>query len=142
LAAALKAGAGEAFSALDGELAAAVRAACGGRGADCVFEAVGTEATWRQSVEMARRGGRVCLFGGCAPGTTVPIDAHRLHYEQLELRGVFHHAPLYFKQALDLLCAGRVPTSLLVGRSIRLEDVPAFFERFQAGSAPKAAVLP
>jgi L-iditol 2-dehydrogenase len=137
-----KAGAHETFSSLDEDIGAAVRKVTEGRGADAVFEAVGRPETWQQSLSMVRKGGRVCLFGGCASGTVVPIDAHRVHYEQLTLHGVFHHTPKYFKAAVDLLAAGKVAVDLLVRESIGLSDVPAFFAANADRSIPKAAVIP
>jgi L-iditol 2-dehydrogenase len=142
LALAGRAGADQTFSSLDGDLTAAVRAATEGRGADCVFEAVGLPETWRQAMAMTRKGGRVCLFGGCAAGTTVPVDAHRVHYEQLSLHGVFHHTPKYFKQAVDLLAAGKIAADLLVSGAVPLDEVPRFFAANADKSIPKAVVLP
>lgn len=137
-----QAGADETFSSLDGDIVTAVRRATEKRGADAVIEAVGLGLTWQQALAMARKGGRVCLYGGCAPGTEVPIDAHRVHYEQLTLLGVFHHTPKYFKQALDLLAAGKIETSLLVQGRIKLDEVPAFFEANAEKSIPKTVVTP
>lgn len=137
-----RAGAAETFSAHDGDAVAAVRSATEGRGADCVFEAVGLPETWTQAMAMTRKGGRVCLFGGCAAGTLVPVDAHRVHYEQLSLHGVFHHTPKYFKAAVDLLAAGKVAVDLLVSGSVALDDVPRFFAANADKSIPKAVVRP
>ncbi len=137
-----QAGAHEVHSAHDVDPVEAVRAATEGRGADCVFEAVGQSATWQQSLAMVRKGGRVCLFGGCAQGTMVPVDAHRVHYGQISLHGVFHHTPLYFRQAVELLGRGAVRTQLLIHGRIPLGDVPAFFDANHERSGAKVAVIP
>ncbi len=137
-----KAGADLVFSALDADPVAEVKAATSGRGADCAFEAVGKVETWQQAITMTRAGGRVCLFGGCAFGTVVPIDAHRVHYSQLSLFGVFHHTPVFFKQALDLLAAGKIKTELLVKGRIALAEVPRYFQENADRSVPKVAVFP
>jgi len=134
------AGADEICSTLEGEIGPRLRRLTDGRGADAVIEAVGLPETWQQAMAMTRKGGRVCLYGGCAPGTQVPVDAHRVHYEQLTLLGVFHHTPKYFKQALDLLACGKIKTDLLVSGRIRLADVPAFFEANAEKSIPKTVV--
>ncbi len=140
---ALAAGADMVFSAHDGDPIPAVRQACAGRGPDCVIEAVGRAETWAQAVGMVRKGGRVCLFGGCAPGTEVPVDAHKIHYGQLSLLGVFHHTPRYFSAAVKLLKARKVKTDLLISDEISLDDVPAFFEAMHHRSnANKVAVFP
>lgn len=139
---ALQAGADETFSARDGDPVAAARRWTSGRGPDCVFEAVGAPETWRQALALVRKGGRVCLFGGCAAGTEVPLDAHRVHYEQISLYGVFHHTPKYFQAAVDLLSSGSIKTGLLISRRIELSEVPAFFESRHDQTNPKVAVIP
>lgn len=111
-------------------------------GQDAVFEAVGRADTWTQAISLARKGGRVCLFGGCAPGTQVPVDAHRVHYDELTLLGVFHHNPDHFAKAVDLLAKGKVKTDLLVKGEIPLSDVPAYFAKTADTPGPKVAVLP
>ena len=105
-------------------------------------EAVGRSETWQQAIELVRKGGRVCFFGGCASSTSVPVDAHRVHYEQISLYGVFHHTPKYFKAALDLIGSGRVKTDLLISRRIGLSELPAFFDDRHEQSNPKVAVIP
>lgn len=135
------AGADRVVSSLQAGFEQALRPAAGG-GLDCVFEAVGKPETWRQAVALARKGGRVCLFGGCAPGTEVPIDAHRVHYEQLSLFGVFHHTPRHFRAAVELLAAGKIDADLLVSGRIGLDELPAYFERMHDKPGPKVAVIP
>ena len=142
LLAASKAGADAVFSALDGPVDGPVRAWADGRGPDHVFEAVGKTDTYLQAAALVRDGGKVCLFGGCAQGTTVPFDVHRLHYRQLTLHGVFHHTPRHFKEAVRLLSAGKIMTGLLVSGDVRLADVPAFFAANADKSIPKAVVRP
>lgn len=137
-----EAGAVEALSHLEHDPVAAMRGLTGGRGADCVFEAVGTSETWQTALKMVRKGGRVCLFGGCAAETLVPIDAHRIHYEQISLHGVFHHTPKHFAAALDLLERGMVRTNRLITDSIPLSEVPSFFDLRHEQSNPKVAVIP
>lgn len=142
LAKALEGGAARAVSALDVDPARAALDFSSGRGADCVFEAVGRPETWRQSIAMARKGGRVCLFGGCAEGTEAPVDAHRVHYGQLTLFGVFHHTPRYFAEALRLISSRKVDARFFIGSEIGLDEIPAWFAANQERSTLKAAVTP
>lgn len=139
--AALALGADAVVGEADGDPARAVRALTGGRGGDAVFEAVGLPDTWKSAVAMTRKGGRACLFGGCAQGTEVSLDAHRIHYEGLTLFGVFHHTPAYFKAALDLLASGAVRPAGLVEGSIALADLPRYFAENAERALPKTAVL-
>ncbi|MEK7233179.1 MAG: zinc-binding dehydrogenase [Elusimicrobiota bacterium] len=140
LAAAQIAGAEATFSVLDGSVEGKVLAWADGRGPDHVFEAVGTPDTYLQAVALVRNGGKVCLFGGCAHGATVPLDVHRLHYKQITLHGVFHHTPRHFAQAVRLLCDGQVKTELLISGAVKLADIPAFFAANADKSIPKSVV--
>jgi L-iditol 2-dehydrogenase len=110
----------------------------GGRGADVVFEAVGRPETWQIAVALARRGGEVNFYGGCAPGTSVTFPTGPLHYDELRLQGSYHHTPQTVRKALALLEAGRAPYGTLVGETIGLEDVPTVL----AASGPKRPVVP
>jgi L-iditol 2-dehydrogenase len=138
----LAAGADRTVSIHDEDPVQAARDFAGGHGADCAFEAVGTADTWKTAIAMTRNGGRVCLYGGCAQGTQVPVDAHRLHYGQISLHGVFHHTPKHFRQALDLLSSGRLDAARFFAGEITLREVPEYFERMHAQSSLKVAVFP
>ena len=70
-----------------------------GRGCDVVIEAVGRPQAWEWSIDMARKGGTVNFFGGCASGTTVALDTQRLHYNELTLKATFHHTPETVRKA-------------------------------------------
>lgn len=140
LAAAAAAGADATFSVLDGSVEGKVLAWADGRGPDHVFEAVGTPDTYLQAVALVRDGGKVCLFGGCAHGATVPLDVHRLHYKQITLHGVFHHTPKHFKEAVRLLSEGKVKTELIISGAVRLDGIPAFFAANADRSIPKSVV--
>lgn len=142
LAVAKRAGAEVTLSAEGRDVSAEVKEWAGGVGPDLVFEAVGKPDTWQQAISLVRKGGRVCLFGGCAMGTRVPVDAHRVHYEQLQLQGVFHHTPKYFGEAVGLLGRGRIKSELLIGATIPLAEVPSFFARMHQQSNAKVAVIP
>ncbi len=113
----------------------------GNRGADGVIEAVGKPETWALSLGMARKGGRICLFGGCAAGSKAEIDTHRIHYGEITFFGVFHHRPAYVRQALELLSQGAVQSALLIDREISLKDLVPFFAENREANALKAAVI-
>lgn len=91
-----------------------------GRGADVVIEAVGTPETWRLASTMARPGGLVNLFGGCAAGSQVTFETQPLHYGELTIKGVFHHTPQYFAQALDLITSHQIDVEALITAQLPL----------------------
>ena len=87
-----------------GGQAEAVRAqAEGGRGFWVAVDATGVPGVWSDAIESVRPGGLVNLFGGCAPGTSIPLDTHLVHYSELTIKGVYHHRPDTFRRAIALL---------------------------------------
>jgi L-iditol 2-dehydrogenase len=123
-------------------LAAAFGAEIGdARGADVVIEAAGTEEAWQASVELVRPGGTVVMFGGLPPAAGPPLDAYRLHYEELTIRGSFHHTPATVRAALAFLASGAYPWEQLVTHRVLLQDLPALFED-PPRDLLKAAVTP
>jgi L-iditol 2-dehydrogenase len=135
-------GAEAVFSADDGPVEERVRAWAAGRGPDHVFEAVGKADTHLQAFLLVRDGGKVCAFGGCAQGASLPLDLHRLHYKQISLHGVFHHTPPHFREAVRLLSAGKVKTDLIIQGEVKLSDIPKFFAENADKSIPKRVVRP
>lgn len=112
-----------------------------GEGADVVIEAAGSEDAWQRALELVRPGGTVLYFGGRESGAELRVDAYRLHYEELTLRGAFHHAPRHVRAALAFLASGAHPWQRLITHRVRLEDVPALLAD-PPRDYLKAAVLP
>jgi L-iditol 2-dehydrogenase len=96
-----------------------------GRGVDVVIEAAGTEDAWREAVELVRPGGTALLFGGLPREAEPRIDAYRLHYEELTVRGAFHHTPRTVRTALTFLASGAHPWERLITHEVGLEGLPA-----------------
>jgi L-iditol 2-dehydrogenase len=108
-----------------------------GRGADILVEAAGTAESWQDALELVRPGGTVLFFGG----RELAVDTFRLHYEELTLRGAFHHTPRHVRAAVAFLASGAYPWERLVTHRVGLEQVTRLF----ADPPPdllKAAVLP
>jgi L-iditol 2-dehydrogenase len=111
-----------------------------GRGADVVIEAAGTEQAWTDAVALVRPGGTVVMFGGLPRDARPPVDAYRVHYEELTVRGSFHHTPQTVRAALVFLASGAYPWARLVTHRISLEGLPALFAAPPDGLL-KAAVV-
>jgi L-iditol 2-dehydrogenase len=91
--------------------------------ADVVIEATGTAEGWQDAVRAVRKGGTVVLFSGIPNG--VELDARRIHYEELTLKGAFHHTPQTVRAALAFLASGAYPWRTLLTHEIALEGLPA-----------------
>ena len=112
-----------------------------GADADVAIEATGAEQGWRDAAALVRPGGTVVLFGGLPAGSEVAFDAFRLHYEELTLRGAFHHTPATVRAALAFLASGAHPWERLITHEVSLEQVPALFAD-PPDNLLKAAVRP
>jgi L-iditol 2-dehydrogenase len=98
-----------------------------GERADVAIEAAGTAESWGQALGLVRNGGTVILFGGLPAGEQVPFDAYRLHYDELTVRGAFHHTPATVRAALAFLASGAYPWERLLTHEVGLEGVAALF---------------
>jgi L-iditol 2-dehydrogenase len=124
------------------ELALAFGAEPGeGAGADVAIEAAGTESAWLRALELVRPGGTVVAFGGLPGDARVEIDPYRIHYEEVTLRGAFHHAPRHVRAALAFLASGAYPFERLVTHRVGLDGLAGLLADPPPGYL-KAAVVP
>lgn len=112
------------------------------RGADVVIEAVGTPETWTLAAKMARPGGLINFFGGCPSGTQVSIETRPLHYGELTIKGVFHHTPLFFQQALELIAGRFIDIEALITARVPLSYILDVFELLLQKQGIKYALIP
>ena len=104
---------------------------------DVVFEAVGRPEAWRDAVQACAPGGCVVFVGGCKGGTDAVLPTRPLHYEELDLRGAFHHSPEEVDRALALLAAGALDWRSLVAGPIGLDDLAQALAAGNDGPARK-----
>jgi L-iditol 2-dehydrogenase len=101
---------------------------------DLVIEAVGKPEAWQAAIRLARKGGKINLFGGCPAGTVVALDTNLLHYSSLALFSSFHHTPRAIRAALELIESGVVQAGNFVDGEALLDDLPALFRSMAAGN--------
>ena len=125
------------------DLAAEIRRLTGGRGAEVVITANPAPQAQVQAVEIARKGGRILLFGGLPKTDSRPgIDMNLVHYNALHLIGTTIFAPRHHRQALELLAAGRIDGKSLITHRGGLEDFSAIAAAALAGTVCKAVIQP
>jgi L-iditol 2-dehydrogenase len=113
-----------------------------GIGFDYVFECTGIPDVWEASVNYARRGGAVILFGGCKSGTKVTYDTGKIHYDEITLKGVFHYTPADVKKAYHLLSEGKLGVSKLISGRYPLNKLQNAFNKLAQGEGIKYAIIP
>jgi threonine dehydrogenase-like Zn-dependent dehydrogenase len=95
------------------DLAAAVREATGGSGADATFEAVGGsgDALLQQAFELTCRGGRIVVVGLKIPEARIPLD--ELKWGEKILMGSQAH-PDTMPEVVARIASGAYPADLMV----------------------------
>ena len=120
-----------------GDVKAAVKEATGGHGADVVVEHVG-EATWRTSLDVAARDGRVAVCGATT-GPNPPAALHRIWWKQLTILGSTMGTKTDFEGAYELIASGRARP--VVDEVLPLSEIRAAHERLEAGEQLGKIVL-
>ena len=121
----------------DGDVKAAVKEATGGHGADIVVDHVG-EATWRTSLDVAAREGRIVVCGATS-GPNPPAALHRLWWKQLTVLGSTMGTKTDFEAAFELVTSGRAKP--VVDEVVPLSEIRAAHARLEAGEQLGKIVL-
>jgi len=115
----------------------------GGKGADVVITATPAPSAPAQALAMARKGGRILLFGGLPKDKSNPgINLNVLHYKALSLMGTTIFAPRHQKLALKLVESGRVPADRLISHTFDLAQFEEGVELAMQGKVLKALFKP
>jgi L-iditol 2-dehydrogenase len=114
----------------------------GGRGAQVAIDATGVPEVWADAIQSVRPGGLVNLFGGCAPGTTVPLDTSLIHYSEITVKGVYHHRPGTFQRALSLLAERSFEAGLLLSAERTIEEVEDALRSMMRKESLKVVIKP
>ena len=120
------------------DAAAAARRSTGGVGLDRVIEAVGSPATVRQAIEMARRGGSVVVMGVASRDAEVALRPYDLYERQLTVRGSFIRN-FDFQRSVRLL--DRLQLERLVTAEFELPRIHEAIEQVASGQGLKTVVI-
>jgi NADPH:quinone reductase-like Zn-dependent oxidoreductase len=119
------------------DVAAVVKEATGGAGANVVVEHVG-EATWKTSLQAAGPNGRIVVCGATS-GPNPPAQLHRIWWKQLEIYGSTMGTKEDFEGAYELVASGAAKP--IVDKVFPLVDAAAAHEYLEAGKQFGKVVL-
>ena len=119
------------------DVPAAVTEATGGHGADVVVEHVG-EATWKTSLAVAAKDGRVTVCGATS-GPNPPAQLHRIWWKQLTILGSTMGTRADFEGVFELVKSGRAKP--IVDKVFPLAEAQAAHEYLEAGRQLGKVVL-
>jgi L-iditol 2-dehydrogenase len=125
------------------DLVAEVRRLTNGKGADVIVTANPAPVSVVQAVEMARKGGRILLFGGLPKDDSKPpVDMNLVHYNALYLIGATTFAPRHYRNAVQLVASNRIPVDKLITHRFPLADFVTGAHMALEGKVLKAVFLP
>jgi S-(hydroxymethyl)glutathione dehydrogenase / alcohol dehydrogenase len=128
----------------DDKIVQKIKALTDGRGADYVFEAIGSLDVQRESIRSARKGGMV-VFSGLAPmGSAIPLETALLTREEKTLTGSYYgsaRADVDFPNIARMYQEGKMLLDGLVTRQYVLDDVNTAFRDLLSGAAGRGIIL-
>mgnify|MGYP003325874557 CR=1 FL=1 len=125
---------------VDGDPRAVVREATRGRGADCVIEAVGADATVQLALDLAGRGGRVSVIG-VSQSNAFPLHLQKLQFFEGELHAGLCSVQYELDALLALVANGRLDPSVVISHRMGLSEGPEAYRRFAARSDDVAKIV-
>jgi L-iditol 2-dehydrogenase len=123
-----KLGADVVYNNAEGHLKELVNDVTAGRGADAAVVAVGLAPLVVQAAECLGEGGRLNIFAGIYPHTTLDIDPNLIHYKELVLTGSADSTPQDMHEALQFIESGQVQVEALISHLLPLEELQQGFE--------------
>ena len=122
----------------------AIKEQTSGRGADYVFECVGTPALQEQAFECARPGGTV-VFSGLSPnGTSTNIPGSRLVREEKTVMGSYYGTSdpaRDFPKYAELYQTGKLPLDQLVSHCYTLDQINEAYADMLSGKSTRGVIV-
>lgn len=124
-----KAGADVQVNFEQGDPVKAVREATEGLGVDEAIECSGAAGTFRQAVEMVRKGGRISLVGVPTDQVIEPLPFKYIVHNEIAIFGARAN-PNVSRKVISLIAAGQLPVADLVTHTFPLEQFSAALDMF------------
>ncbi|HLZ21789.1 MAG TPA: zinc-binding dehydrogenase [Ktedonobacterales bacterium] len=120
-------------------VARAVRKLTSGAGADIAIEAIGNPATIQDAFSTLRPGGRLVVVG--YSDHEVALNAGRVMYREMEIRGSLGCRPVDYPRVLELARAGRIEIASLVTARFPLDQINTGLDTLRAGRGIRSVVV-
>jgi len=136
-------GATDCLEAASDDLAARVREATGGRGADYVFDTVGAPATLAQSLALARKGGTVVLTGLSRLDALASFPLFPFVMQEKRLLGSLYGSGRPARDVprlVGLYREGKLKLDELATRTYRLGEVNDALDALAAGAGARGVI--
>jgi S-(hydroxymethyl)glutathione dehydrogenase / alcohol dehydrogenase len=121
----------------------AVKGATNGRGADYVFEVIGSPKAMAQGYQMARRGGTLVIVGVAPAGAEVSFPASSIVLDEKTIRGSLYGScrpKLDAPRMLNLYKTGKLKLDELISREYPLDQINEAFAALERGEVARSIV--
>ncbi len=140
---ALQVGATDVVDPSKGDPVGQVKELTGGRGADYAFEVIGLPETILTTYQLARRGGEVVIVGMARFDAEFTLPAFGIFFEQKTIKGCKYGSAQVrrdFPRFVNLIETGRLNTSSMVSKTIKLDGVNDAFRAMEAGEVIRSVI--
>jgi L-iditol 2-dehydrogenase len=125
------------------DLAARVKQATDGLGADVAIVAAPAAAPQEAALDLVRKRGRVCLFASLpAEKSVLNLDSRKIHYGEIRVVGTSDSTPAHVKKAVELLGGDDFPAAKIASHVLALDDIFKAFELMKSGAALRVILKP
>jgi S-(hydroxymethyl)glutathione dehydrogenase/alcohol dehydrogenase len=127
----------------EGDPVAQVQQLTAGRGVDYAFEVIGLPETTLQAYNMIRKGGTAVMVGMTRAEAQVTLPTFDLFFNEKTLKGCKYGSGQVrrdFQRFADLIETGRLDTSSMVSRTIKLDEVNEAFRAMEAGEVIRSVI--
>jgi len=103
----------------------------GGRGADSAIEALGTQATWNQSLQVLKPGGTLSSLGVYSENLTIPLASFAAGLGDHTIRtALCPGGKERMRRLMNVIAADRLDLGVLVTHEYRLDNIVAAYDLF------------
>lgn len=125
------------------DIQAIVKDCTNGVGADVVITANPSPHSQIQSIDLAAPRGRIVFFGGLPPSKSkVELDTNVIHYNELEIYGLYGSMMKHNYEAIDMLKNHKIDIESIVTHELPLSDILKGIELAEKGEAMRVAIIP
>lgn len=114
---------------------------CGGP-FDMVVQACPDVTALNDGFTLVAPAGGLLAFAGLGKGDVLSVDAHKLHYQDIQIIGSSNYRSADVRKALLLLTSGAVPGDTLISQTYPLERIQEAMIHAHSGSGLKTVIKP
>jgi len=111
------------------------------KGFDIVVDATGAPSITEHTLQFAKYGGKIVVYGVCAENERISISPYEVFRKELKIMGSFAQTHC-FDRALKYLENGVVKVKKLITHSFKLEDYARALELVKSGKCLKVIIKP